>query len=101
MSEDHEIHHSKGLDERLLLTIALSIIQMTLRFSSFPPEFCGRTPWRWSETSHISSLYINLTRELTARWLFRAMPLRHYTFTNIHASSEIRNQALRGSNPRD
>ncbi|GFV09740.1 hypothetical protein TNCV_2597951 [Trichonephila clavipes] len=33
----HEIDHGKGLDERLPLAVALSTIQVTVRFSSIPP----------------------------------------------------------------
>ncbi|GFU99810.1 hypothetical protein TNCV_506311 [Trichonephila clavipes] len=29
---------------------------------------------RWSKACQLSSLYINLTRELSARWLFRVTP---------------------------
>ncbi|GFW73785.1 hypothetical protein TNCV_1542391 [Trichonephila clavipes] len=41
----HGIHHGKGLDVHLSLTVALSTIQVTVRLSSVPPVFGGRTPW--------------------------------------------------------
>ncbi|GFU75248.1 hypothetical protein TNCV_2056911 [Trichonephila clavipes] len=47
----HEIHRGQKLVVRLSLVLALSITQVTVRFSSVPPQFCGRTPWGWSETS--------------------------------------------------
>ncbi|GFV26208.1 hypothetical protein TNCV_3150081 [Trichonephila clavipes] len=35
----HEIHHGKELGERLSLDVALSTIQVTVRFSSVLPQF--------------------------------------------------------------
>ncbi|GFX88691.1 hypothetical protein TNCV_4636121 [Trichonephila clavipes] len=52
----HEIHQSKGLNVRLSLAVVLSTIQMTVRFSSVPPQFRGRTPWGriYDLSSHFS-----------------------------------------------
>ncbi|GFV36150.1 hypothetical protein TNCV_1974861 [Trichonephila clavipes] len=46
------------LDVRLSLSVALSTIQMTVRFGTIQ-----RTPWRWSGASHLSFFYTNLSRE--------------------------------------
>ncbi|GFW44124.1 hypothetical protein TNCV_3854851 [Trichonephila clavipes] len=42
--EAHEIHYGKGLDVRLSLAVALSTIQMTLRFARFHSNFEGEPP---------------------------------------------------------
>ncbi|GFX68613.1 hypothetical protein TNCV_1800261 [Trichonephila clavipes] len=49
-------------------------MQVTVRFGSVPPQFRGRTPWGWSEASHLSSPSTNLTRGLAARRQFRVPP---------------------------
>ncbi|GFY11306.1 hypothetical protein TNCV_4472891 [Trichonephila clavipes] len=41
----HEIHHGKGLSDSLSLAVALSPMQVTERFSSVSPQFCGKTCW--------------------------------------------------------
>ncbi|GFY15326.1 uncharacterized protein TNCV_1571371 [Trichonephila clavipes] len=64
----HEIHLGKRLVVRLSLAIALSTIQMTVRF--------GSAPWQWSGTSSPSA---NLTRGLATSRLFRALPCRYGT----------------------
>ncbi|GFU87975.1 hypothetical protein TNCV_1335441 [Trichonephila clavipes] len=78
-TQDHEIHHGKGLDVRLSLAVALGTIQVTVRFSSVPPQFRGRIPWGWSKASHLSSPSTSLTRGLAARSLFRVPPCREGT----------------------
>ncbi|GFW76578.1 hypothetical protein TNCV_2681951 [Trichonephila clavipes] len=45
----HKINLGKELDVCLTLAIALSTIQMTVRFSSNPPQFRGNTPWKGQE----------------------------------------------------
>ncbi|GFV93525.1 hypothetical protein TNCV_1988381 [Trichonephila clavipes] len=40
---------------RLLLALALSTMQVTLRYCSVPPQFSGREPWWWSDASLLSS----------------------------------------------
>ncbi|GFW54584.1 hypothetical protein TNCV_5109581 [Trichonephila clavipes] len=60
----HEIHHGKGLVAHLSLAVALSTIQLTVRFGSVPPQF------RESEAS------TNFTRGYAARWLFRVPSCR-------------------------
>ncbi|GFY02989.1 hypothetical protein TNCV_979941 [Trichonephila clavipes] len=61
-------------------------MQMTVRICSVPPQFRGRTPWRWSGTSHLSSLSTHLTRGLVARRLFRVPPCREST---IHLQTSM------------
>ncbi|GFV57424.1 hypothetical protein TNCV_1608691 [Trichonephila clavipes] len=70
----HEMHHGKRLVVRVSLAAALSTIQMTVRFSSFSPHVRGRTPWRCSEASHLSSPSANLTREFAPRRLCKVTP---------------------------
>ncbi|GFW83007.1 hypothetical protein TNCV_4604341 [Trichonephila clavipes] len=36
--EAHEIHSDKGLEEHLLLAVAFSTMQVTVRFGSIPPQ---------------------------------------------------------------
>ncbi|GFW71302.1 hypothetical protein TNCV_537201 [Trichonephila clavipes] len=50
-------------------------MQVTVRFSSVPPQFRGRKPRGWSGASHL----INHTRGLAARRLFRVPPCRKGT----------------------
>ncbi|GFX46213.1 hypothetical protein TNCV_2298621 [Trichonephila clavipes] len=54
----------------MLLTVVLSTIQVIVRFCSVPPQFCGKTPWRWSGVSP-SILPPTSTRGLADRRLFR------------------------------
>ncbi|GFV87887.1 hypothetical protein TNCV_781691 [Trichonephila clavipes] len=63
-------------------TVALSIMQVTLRFGSFPSQF---PPWGRSGASHLSAPSSKLTRRLAARWLFRVPPCRDGTF-HVQAS---------------
>ncbi|GFS61213.1 hypothetical protein TNCV_3104721 [Trichonephila clavipes] len=65
---------------------ALSTMQVTVRFGSGPPQFRERTPWRWSEASHLSSPSNNLTRGLQARRLFRVPPCHQGT---IHSQTSM------------
>ncbi|GFV60420.1 hypothetical protein TNCV_3470551 [Trichonephila clavipes] len=58
----------------LRLSLALTTMQVTVRFFSVPPQFRGRKSWEWSGTSHHSST--NHTRERAARRLFRVPPCR-------------------------
>ncbi|GFX39071.1 hypothetical protein TNCV_3426571 [Trichonephila clavipes] len=92
--EAHEIYHGKGLDVCLSLAIALSTIQVTVRFSSVTPNFEEETPGG-SGASHLSSPSTNITRGHAARRLF-STPMRqmHYALTNTHVFSAIRTQAL-------
>ncbi|GFW23535.1 uncharacterized protein TNCV_3806321 [Trichonephila clavipes] len=46
----------KKLSMHLSPAVALSTIQVTVRFGSIPPQFRGRTLWGWSEASHLPSL---------------------------------------------
>ncbi|GFV99285.1 hypothetical protein TNCV_1512571 [Trichonephila clavipes] len=79
-----------------VLALALSTMQVTVRFCSVPPQSSGRKPWTCQGTSHLSSPSTNHTRGLAARRLFRVfMPQKHYTFINIHVFSGIRTQSLR------
>ncbi|GFW81741.1 hypothetical protein TNCV_2884151 [Trichonephila clavipes] len=71
--EAHEIHYGKRLDVRLSLAVALNTIQVTVRFSSAPPQFGG------SGASHLSSPTTNLTRGLSACRLFKVPPCREGT----------------------
>ncbi|GFX86929.1 hypothetical protein TNCV_2124761 [Trichonephila clavipes] len=48
--------------------------QVTVLFSSVPPQLRGRTLWGWSKVSHLSSPSINLMKGLAARQLFRVPP---------------------------
>ncbi|GFU55214.1 RNase H domain-containing protein [Trichonephila clavipes] len=68
-----------GLDVRLSLAIALSSIQVTLRFlARFHPNFEREHP-RGAGASRLSSPSTYLTRGFTARWLFRVPPFREGT----------------------
>ncbi|GFT03382.1 transposable element Tcb1 transposase [Trichonephila clavipes] len=60
----------------LSLALALSTIQGTVRFCSFPPQFCGRTTLGVVRSVHLSFPSTNLTRGLAVRRLFRVPPLR-------------------------
>ncbi|GFU65378.1 hypothetical protein TNCV_4045131 [Trichonephila clavipes] len=44
----HEIHRGKKLVLRLLLSAALSTMQVTVLFGSVTPQFSGRSPEGWS-----------------------------------------------------
>ncbi|GFX17171.1 hypothetical protein TNCV_2856941 [Trichonephila clavipes] len=55
---------------RRSLAVALSTLQVTVRFGSVPPQFRGRILWGWSEAFQFSFPSTNLTRGLVARRLF-------------------------------
>ncbi|GFT87611.1 hypothetical protein TNCV_3866451 [Trichonephila clavipes] len=64
IEEAYEIHRSKGLEVRLLLTLALSAMQVTVRFSSanFP---------KWTIDGETTYPHLhNLGMELNAREIF-------------------------------
>ncbi|GFY23743.1 hypothetical protein TNCV_1630251 [Trichonephila clavipes] len=76
---------------------ALSTIKVTVRFSSVPPQFRGRTLWE-GQGLPLSSPFTNLTRGIAARRLLEyPHAAKHYTFTNIHVFSGIRTQTPRHS----
>ncbi|GFY24866.1 hypothetical protein TNCV_2690571 [Trichonephila clavipes] len=54
----HNNHRGKRVVVHQSLTVALSTIQMTVRFDSVPPQFRGRTPWGWSEVSQRLDSYL-------------------------------------------
>ncbi|GFV59320.1 hypothetical protein TNCV_2340611 [Trichonephila clavipes] len=88
-----------GLDVRLSLALALSTIQVTVRFSSVSPQFLGRTPWgRARGLPPLIPYHQPHERTCGSTAVYSTpMPRRHYTFTNIHVFSGIRTQALRHS----
>ncbi|GFT95931.1 hypothetical protein TNCV_312581 [Trichonephila clavipes] len=71
----HEIHHGKGLDVRLSLNVALSTMQVIVRFSArFHPNFVEEHSG--GRVRDLTPLFPsnNLTRGLAVRRLFRVPP---------------------------
>ncbi|GFS79082.1 hypothetical protein TNCV_4408111 [Trichonephila clavipes] len=81
-----------GLDVRLSLAVALSILLVTVRFVWFHLNFEGghSRGGQGPSTSPTSREDLQLDG-----YLEYSMPQRHYTFTNIHAFFGIPTQALR------
>ncbi|GFX10360.1 hypothetical protein TNCV_1867551 [Trichonephila clavipes] len=84
-----------------VLSVALSTIQVILRFRSVPPNFEGEHP-RGSQGPLTSLSHPPTSREdlQLDSYLEYPMPQKHYTFTNIQAFSGIRTQDLRYSSQR-
>ncbi|GFX20473.1 hypothetical protein TNCV_3488301 [Trichonephila clavipes] len=61
-------------------------MQVAELFSSVEPQFRGRTLWRWSEASDLSSPFTKLWRGLAARRLFKVPPCREGT---IHLRTSV------------
>ncbi|GFX02903.1 hypothetical protein TNCV_4438851 [Trichonephila clavipes] len=98
--EAQDVNHGKGIVVRLSLTVALSIIWVTIRFGSIPPNFeehpgvvrCNPPlfSFRQSHERTCSSTAVKSTPSHKG----------HYTLTNIHAFSGIQTQVLRHSSQR-
>ncbi|GFV48493.1 hypothetical protein TNCV_2395581 [Trichonephila clavipes] len=78
--------------------VALSTIQVTVRFGLFPAQFLGRIP---GDGHGPPPLFLfHQPHERTCGSMApksTPMPRRHYTFTNIHVFSRIREPRLYGT----
>ncbi|GFV83389.1 RNase H domain-containing protein [Trichonephila clavipes] len=99
--EVNEIHHDTRLDARQSLAEALSTIQVTIRFSSVPPQFEGDTLGEGSGASHLCYPSTDLTTGVAGRWLFPVPPCREGTIhLQTRVFSGIRTQSQQHSSQR-
>ncbi|GFV68671.1 hypothetical protein TNCV_4883701 [Trichonephila clavipes] len=96
--EAHEIHRGKGLLLRLLLAVALSTVQVRIRFGFVLLNF-ERKYLRVARGYPISFPFPPTSRKNLRldEYLEFPMPHRQCTIINIHAFSGVRTQALRHS----
>ncbi|GFU69306.1 hypothetical protein TNCV_3209701 [Trichonephila clavipes] len=57
-----------------LQTLALSTMQVTVKFCSVPPQFRGRKPWGWLGASHLSALQPTTREDLQLDGYLRVPP---------------------------
>ncbi|GFT88022.1 hypothetical protein TNCV_4391621 [Trichonephila clavipes] len=86
------LSHSSSTHYRCFKQPVLHLRDVGASYPSFPSGLghshilTGRTPWWWSEASHLSSSSTNLTRVLADRRLFRVPPCRKGT---IHLQTSV------------
>ncbi|GFW91426.1 hypothetical protein TNCV_3375921 [Trichonephila clavipes] len=78
--------NSSRLRPRIYTCLALSTMQVTVRFCSVRPQFRGRKLWGWSGGLPPLCPFTNHTRGLAARRLFRVLQCRKGT---IHLQTSM------------